>query len=649
MSDWNEYDEGESLNSLDMVEIIDNYDTESVEDIEVSSTMNSVELIDEGIESADESVADNKLDMVDSIMDSTEKIPVEFEYNYENVDSMVEKPEEESEITSAETTQNQILDIYDINDGEMVIPEDAIQEYPDMEEAKVYRADVTELWEAGNTAIENNLEAMRDDLRDKGMEDGPEMEALIANEKILLQNELSNNIQGDFSVSYDGPSWQKDFETKPPFEDMENIGNTFDEKVVDTISVMDDVKAPDVDFEDEGEIYEGSYESTLNSENEILHEDGTTDTIENIQDQIENETDSLEDTAQETYETTPNSEVMILQEDGTVDTLENIQNHVEASLDGLGETSSNIQENISVDMNQDDDLSASDELDESVEVENIEVSALDNMNDYMSSHNYGLEDYEVYSKDPEWQALNRELQVANGIDINQNEELTGFGEQTLERTYDDFEQSVLRSNPEFYETGSYYTQGVNSRGFEGTCGPTSQANAINKLLDSKDLTENKVLDIAVENNLCNLDGPAAGCGGTTTEQFMELYDKVNEQIGDKICTELYEYGNVLDANQVAERLDAGDVVNVAVDSSTLWGQTHGIADLLGVRRDVISDHWITVTGVNRGDSGDIRGFDIIDSGGGERYVSLDKYNDMCFGTGSRIVKDPTCIVVSKKV
>lgn len=747
MSDWNEFDEGESVDSLDMTE---SYDMEPVEDIDVSSTIDSIEPMDEGIDFVDESIEVDNLDEVDSIMDNAEEMPIEFEEDYENVDPIAENLEVEPEMMSDETIQNQILDTPDINESELDISEDVVPDMPDMEEVsegmdpqnaldnmtqymydhnygmedyaeysrdpewqalnrelqnidvdadknidmdndKVYSADSTELWESGNAAIENNLEAMRDDLRDRGMEDGPEMEALIANEKVLLQDELSHNIQGDFSTSYDEPSWQKDIETTEPIESIENMSDMLDEQG-DAISVMDEVKVPEVNFEYEGEINEGNYEATPNSEIDIIQEDGTVDTTENIQNRIENEVENVEESVQEVYETTPaseeemlqedgdidsvehtpdrignedvnieetiqgayeatpNSEVEIVQEDGTIDTLENIQNRVESTLDDSGEISSDIQENVSVDMLPDElyDLRPSDELNESVENEDLEISALDSMNDYMSSHNYGLEDYETYSKDPEWQALNRELQVANGIDINQNEALDGFDEQVFERSYDDFEQSVLRDNPEFYETGSFYTQGVNARGFEGTCGPTSQANAINKLLESNDLTENKVLDIAVENNLCNLDGPAAGCGGTTTEQFMELYDKVNEQIGDKISTELYEYENVLDANQVADRLEAGDVVNVAVDSSTLWGQTHGIADLLGVRREVISDHWITVTGVNRGDSGDIRGFDIIDSGGGESYVSLDKYNDMCFGTGTRIVKDPTCIVVSKK-
>ena len=63
--------------------------------------------------------------------------------------------------------------------------------------------------------------------------------------------------------------------------------------------------------------------------------------------------------------------------------------------------------------------------------------------------------------------------------------------------------------------------------------------------------------------------------------------------------------------------------------------------------DFYSDHWITVTGVQRDELGNIQGFDIIDSGGGVNYVDADKYHEMCFGTDEHRVIDPTAIVVSK--
>lgn len=217
-----------------------------------------------------------------------------------------------------------------------------------------------------------------------------------------------------------------------------------------------------------------------------------------------------------------------------------------------------------------------------------------------------------------------------------------------DRTYDDFELTVMEDAPDFYDSGEFYTQGINEYGFSGTCGPTSQANALNELFDTNEFTENNILDIAVENDLCNISEIPECSGGTTTEQFMELYDKVNDTLDDKIQTELYEYDEALDVDEAAAKIEEGDVLNVAVDSATLWDEEMDYVDPLGVPCDELySDHWITVTDVHRDSEGNVEGFDIIDSGGGVDYVDADKYHEICFGTDDRKVLDPTTIVVSK--
>ncbi len=677
MDGWDSYDEG-----MDSVESIDSFDEGATEtiDIDVSTTMDSVEPMEESLDYSTEELSFEEPEYVESVMDSVEPDEVVFDddidTNIEVEDSgqilddvpqeiISETPEVNVDVIedSFETNETEIENTDNVADSiDEAIPENQEDSFEDTD-VKILTRDPEEQWEAGNRAIEDTLEVMRDDLRDKGIEDGEYMEQLIAQEQASMQEELANNINGDLSYHYDGPEWK---------DDPSILEQTIDNEVSDSLEETNS----SVEWNEDGSITIGNLdEADISSEPESTSIDGDLVNTNDITETAEFGEEAVQETQENLSETGEpiewnEDQVVSIEHTDEIDET-NIESNIESessanTLDVMNEVEAEEVEfedeinGIEVDAESTDAIETTENVDAFEEVDTIQPNlenieevpdahvALDNMSEYMNSHNYGLEDYETYSKDPEWQALNRELQAANGIDVNQSETIEGIDEQLSERVYDDFEQSVLENDPEFYETGSFYTQGVNSRGFEGTCGPTSQANAINKLLETNELTENKILDIAVDNNLCNLEGPAAGCGGTTTEQFMELYDKVNEQIGDKINTELYEFGNVLDANQVAERLDAGDVVNVAVDSSTLWGQSHGIADLLGVRRDVISDHWITVTGVNRAETGEIQGFDIIDSGGGENYVSLDKYNDMCFGTGSRIVKDPTCIVVSKK-
>lgn len=660
-------------------------------DYDVSSVMDSVEPVESITEFSVDDSKDIGVDTVSEIMDSCDVDDLEFddETSYDIEDREVTGYEINQEgLTLSEEESERILEVEENDiDAQNSVDYYSAEEISDVNDVsegsydesdpKILTRDPNELWETGNAAIENTLDAMRDDLRDKGIEDGEEMEAMIEHERDMLQDELSRNIGGDLEYHYDEPEWNeesREIEQPTEIEGIEDHFGTESEMVggSNALDIMDSVEGEDIEFDDDiqselsDEVSSSSEEiaSEVNGEYEIntdrFDEISDTELEDNVAGDInsygeipivENDTIENDNIENEMTETTDFEEPEWEESSVVID-------YPEAEADGI--ISSGLESDLSGDIENEDsevieqvdsyNLDSNEigsDIDEGVDEINAD-EALSNMSEYMNRHNYGLEDYATYSQDPEWQALNRDLQSANEINDSSESVLDNI-DHGEERIYDDFEQSVLETHPDFYETGSFYMQGINSHGFEGTCGPTSQANAINKLFETNELTENKVLDIAVNNNLCNLEGPAESCGGTTTDQFMELYDKVNEQMGDCFNTELFEFDNALDANQVADRLDAGDVINVAVDSSTLWNQKpYGIADLLGVRREVISDHWITVTGVNRGESGEIQGFDIIDSGGGENYVSLDKYNDMCFGSGSRIVKDPTCIVLSKK-
>lgn len=233
-----------------------------------------------------------------------------------------------------------------------------------------------------------------------------------------------------------------------------------------------------------------------------------------------------------------------------------------------------------------------------------------------------------------------------------SEPLPGVSEVVEEkpiREYDNFEQSVKVEKPEFYESGLFFEQGINEYGYQGTCGPTSQANAINKVLGTNEFTENKILSIAVDNQICATNGFPEECGATTTEQMMELYNIVNAQTGGKIETKLFEYDNALNLDETAALLDEGSVINVAVDSYRLWDQQRDYSDPIGsYTQDFASDHWITVTGARRDEQGNIAGFEIVDSGGGKNYVPAQQYQEMCFGTEDHKVIDPTSIVITKK-
>ena len=392
--------------------------------------------------------------------------------------------------------------------------------------------------------------------------------------------------------------------------------------------------------------------------------------------------------------------------------------------------------------------------------EETETSALDNMAEYMSEHNYGREDFETYSQDPEWQQLNNDLLEADGkepieygeepesitevpsadenseveqsvsdimdnVEVTDSESLDDFSEE-LDETHspessieelmdstdvqenedeleaeselepeveaesevepeieaepevepeleseveaepelepeiiedtdsyidiehnDEFTELLLEERPdlaEMFENGEFYEQGNNEYGFEGTCGETTQANTLNSLLGTNEITENDVLSVAIDKNLCEVDNlDPANSGGTSTEQFMDLYNEMNHQNGDKLDVELFDYEDALSLDDMASRLENGSVLNIAVDSNELWDLPTDITDTAHY-----TDHWISVTGVDRDVTGNISGFKIIDSGGGEKYLDVDKFERCYYGSSDNPVLDPTCIVVSRK-
>ena len=197
--------------------------------------------------------------------------------------------------------------------------------------------------------------------------------------------------------------------------------------------------------------------------------------------------------------------------------------------------------------------------------------------------------------------------------------------------------------------GMAYTQGNNDLGYEGTCGPTSLSNSLNRVTGTDRFSENEMVKTAADNNLCCTSGSPENCGGTSTKNIVELVGKVTVP-EDNITTEVYEYDNALSVDELADKLkDSNTVAMVGVDSSTLWDNRGDVTNssLFGNVESDYSDHWIMVDKPVYGEDGKLEGFNIVDSGGGESYVDRDKFEAMYIGNQDHQVKDPTSIIISK--
>ena len=293
--------------------------------------------------------------------------------------------------------------------------------------------------------------------------------------------------------------------------------------------------------------------------------------------------------------------------------------------------------------------------------QDIPPSAETQLELYMAEHNYGSMDYPQYSQDPEWQRLhaaylkNPDMPIAvtpYDARIDAVTETTQLPSTPVQEYADvpapeEMPEVEEPLDPQDVITG-FYSQGNNEFGFTGTCGPTTIANGANRVLGEMRFTENDVLTEAVQSGLCDIvPGSPADSGGTSTGEFVQLYERINNLSGNRLNIETFDYDQVLSMEEVAQRLDAGSTVHVAVDADTLWGEsTAGMMGTPDISK--ATDHWITVTDAVRDEHGAVTGFRVIDSGGGVDYVDAATYQTMCYGSDHLHLDDPTCVVVSRK-
>ena len=228
----------------------------------------------------------------------------------------------------------------------------------------------------------------------------------------ILNNEV-DDIMGNVEVeelTFD----DEIMEDVSPIETLETISEQpIEDLSSSSIEAMEDVESEVLEFDDQE-----SYEATPNSEIEILQEDGTVDTLENIQEQLEAETEPVEQ-VEAPYEAIPNSEIEILQEDGTVDTLENIQEQLEAEPEAVEQVEAPYEAtpNSEIEILQEDGT----------------VDTLENIQEQLESEPEALEQVET----------NIETQIENATSI---EELTQIRNQILQEGLP--EQEVSETNIE---------------------------------------------------------------------------------------------------------------------------------------------------------------------------------------------------------
>ncbi len=208
-----------------------------------------------------------------------------------------------------------------------------------------------------------------------------------------LGTEFSSDIDtsdtGDFS---DGLDTASDASFSDEIEDIPE-----DDFSDDMVDVSDDL--PEDDFEDDmvdvsDDLPEDDFEDDMEDVSDDIPEDEIADDIQDISDDIPEEefVDDMEDVSDD------------IPEDEIADDIQDISDDIpeDEVANDIENTSNDISNALYDDFN---DFSTSNN--ENDNIEQSEIKSYDNLSDYMSDHNYGMDDYDTYSQDPVWRDLHR--------------------------------------------------------------------------------------------------------------------------------------------------------------------------------------------------------------------------------------------------
>lgn len=194
-----------------------------------------------------------------------------------------------------------------------------------------------------------------------------------------------------------------------------------------------------------------------------------------------------------------------------------------------------------------------------------------------------------------------------------------------------------------YLPNAFYRQGQNDYYALGTCGLTSIANAINIITDSTLYTENDVVKVAMDNDLCVKDTFPETMGATQTSDLVQIADILDPE--GFIQVTVYNSQNMLSLDELADLIsDPKTAAIVSVDSVAMT------ADDLATRtyknNNSAADHRITVYDCIYDGSGNVTDFKIVDSGFGLDQVSKERFQIMYEGDEIHSIDEESIILLT---
>ncbi len=167
---------------------------------------------------------------------------------------------------------------------------------------------------------------------------------------------------------------------------------------------------------------------------------------------------------------------------------------------------------------------------ETPEGEDAYRTAMNNMAEYMSEHNYGPDDYAEYSKDPEWYKLNSELQQSLGMEVTPptpEVAMSNMSDYMNEHNYGPDDYSEYSQDPEWQKLNADLQQ---SLGMEVTTDVSTPSPESGKDVSATELPDNCVMVNASDIDMTYAQGMDSdqfwNHHGNTKEDYMRMAERI---------------------------------------------------------------------------------------------------------------------------
>lgn len=206
---------------------------------------------------------------------------------------------------------------------------------------------------------------------------------------------------------------------------------------------------------------------------------------------------------------------------------------------------------------------------------------------------------------------------------------------------ENFEKNLRNTFPEFFENGIYFNQGYNYFLFENTCGQSISASALNILFHTNYYSENMLVDLSVNNNLCDVKYfEEKKRGSQYSDQLVSTINQISNKNKDKVNCKILKKEDFLSVEEINVFLKNKGLIVLNISSSILW-------DNKDIEEKI--DHYILLTKTNI-ENGKIKGFYIVDSSGSNiNYIDINKYKDILYGYNNELPDGEMILIEKEKI